>query len=328
MIELSVLIVNWNTKDALADCLRALPEATASVPSEAIVVDNGSSDGSPEMVRAQFPWVRLIENRENVGFVRATNQAIAASRGACLLLLNSDAIAPPASLARMVSFMRRHPDAGAVAPKLVNPDGSFQASYARFPTLVSEGLSAFGLNRRLWGAYHPSPPPQPSEAPRPVDWAPGACLLLRRSVIEAVGPLDEEFWMYSEDADLCYRIHRAGWKVYYLPDVEIVHLGGASSRQCRPESVARLYGSKVRFFRKHYGPVPAVFLSIAVAAAYTVKAGLACLAYPFPRRREGARAQFRTSRLVWGNLRVALDTQHATRTGDDGKVTNLQQLVL
>lgn len=313
MIDLSVLIVNWNTKDALADCLQALPEAVASVPSETIVVDNGSSDGSPEMVRAQFPWVRLIENEENVGFVRATNQAIAASRGTYLLLLNSDTIAPPGSLARMVSFMKHHPDAGAVAPKLVNPDGSFQASYARFPTLVSESLSAFGLNRRLWGPYHPSPPPRPDEAPHPVDWAPGACLLFRRSVIEAVGPLDEEFWMYSEDTDLCYRIHRAGWKVYYLPEVEIVHLGGASSRQCRPESVACLYGSKVRFFRKHYGPMPAVLLGVAVAAAYAVKAGLACMAYPFPNRRKQARLQFRTSWLVWrtcGLLLIRGENRH------------------
>lgn len=311
MMDLSVLIVNWNTKDALAHCLRALPEAVAPVTGETIVVDNGSSDGSPQMVRASFPWVRLVENRENVGFVRATNQAIAESRGAYLVLLNSDAIAPPGSLARMVSFLQAHPEAGVAAPKLVHPDGSFQASYARFPTLLSESLSAFGLNRLLWGPTHPSPPPQPDEAPRPVDWAPGACLLLRRQVIETVGPLDEEFWMYSEDADLCYRIHRAGWKVYYLPDVEIVHLGGASSRQCRPESVARLYGSKVRFFRKHYGPTPALALSMAVAAAYAVKAGLACLTYSFPRRREQARMQFRTSWLVWKALPVALNTDHA-----------------
>ncbi len=299
MIDLSVLIVNWNTRDVLSACLRAIPEAVAPLASETIVVDNSSTDGSPEMMRADFPWVRLVENRENVGFVRATNQAIAASRGVYLLLLNSDAIAPPGSLARMVSFMEHHSDAGAVAPKLINPDGSFQASYARFPTLFSESLSAFGLNRRLWGPHHPSPPPRPDEEPHPVDWAPGACLLLRRSAVEAVGPLDEGFWMYSEDTDLCYRIHRAGWKVYYLPDVEIVHLGGASSRQCRPESVARLYGSKIRFFRKHYGPLQANLLGLAVAAAYGVKAGLACAAYPFPHRREQARTQLRTSHLVW-----------------------------
>lgn len=298
-MDLSILIVNWNTRDLLTLCLGAIPLAVGEWSHEVVVVDNGSTDGSPEMVRADFPWVRLIENGENAGFVRATNQAIAESRGDHLLLLNSDALAPPGSLARMVSFMRDHPDAGAVAPKLLNPDGSFQASYARFPTLLSEGLSAFGLNRRLWGPHHPSPPPRPDEKPHPVDWAPGACLLLRRSALEAVGPLDEGFWMYSEDTDLCYRIHRAGWKVYYLPDVEVVHFGGASSKQCRPESVGRLYRSKIRFFRKHYGPLPATLLALAVAVAYGVKAGLACFAYPFLHRRDRARMQLRTSCLVW-----------------------------
>lgn len=298
-MDLSILIVNWNTRDLLTLCLGAIPPAVGEWSHEVVVVDNGSTDGSPETVRADFPWVRLIENGENAGFVRATNQAIAESRGDYLLLLNSDALAPPGSLARMVSFMRDHSDAGAVAPKLINPDGSFQASYARFPTLLSESLSAFGLNRRLWGPHHPSPPPRPDEKPHPVDWAPGACLLLRRSAVESVGPLDEGFWMYSEDTDLCYRIHRAGWKVYYLPDVEIVHFGGASSQQCRPESVGRLYRSKIRFFRKHYGPVPAALLALVVAVAYGVKAGLACFAYPFSHRRNQARTQLRTSRLVW-----------------------------
>lgn len=298
-MDLSILIVNWNTRDLLTLCLGAIPLAVGEWSHEVVVVDNNSTDGSTDMVRTCYPEVRLVENGCNVGFVRATNQAIALSQGRYVLLLNSDTVAPPHSLARMVVFMEDHPDAGATGPKLVNPDGSFQASCARFPTLLSESLSAFGLNRRLWGPTHPSPPPRPDDRPGPVDWIPGACLLLRRSVVEAVGPLDEGFWMYSEDTDLCYRIHRAGWKVYYLPDVEVVHFGGASSKQCRPESVARLYGSKLRFFHKHYGPVPAALLALAVAVAYGVKAGMACFAYPFPHRRDQARTQLRTSRLVW-----------------------------
>ncbi len=311
-MNLSILIVNWNTRDLLALCLRAIPLAVGKWSHEVVVVDNGSTDGSPEMVRADFPWVRLIENGENAGFVRATNQAIAESRGDYLLLLNSDALAPPGSLARMVSLMRDLSDAGAVAPKLINPDGSFQASYARFPTLLSESLSAFGLNRRLWGPHHPSPPPRPDEKPHPVDWAPGACLLLRRSAVEAVGPLDEGFWMYSEDTDLCYRIHRAGWKVYYLPDVEIVHFGGASSKQCRPESVGRLYRSKIRFFRKHYGFLSTFLLGTAIATAYGVKAGLAVLALPFPARRAAARAQLQTALRVWeGYLQILTEPRLA-----------------
>lgn len=298
-MDLSIVIVNWNTRNLLDKCLGALPEATGGWVHEIIVVDNGSTDGSAAMVRARHPGVRLVENEENVGFVCATNQGIALSRGRYVLLLNSDTVAPPGSLARMVAFMEDHPDAGAVGPKLINPDGSFQASYARFPTLLSESLSAFGLNRRLYGPYHPSPSPRADDRPGPVDWLPGACLLLRRQTLDIVGPLDEGFWMYSEDTDLCYRIHRAGWNVYYLPDVEIVHFGGASSKQCRPESVGRLYRSKIRFFRKHYGFLPALLLGAAIAAAYGTKAGIAVWNLPFPARRAAAQAQFQTARRVW-----------------------------
>ncbi len=310
-MDLSIVVVNWNTRELLRRCLDSLPAATEGLSAETIVVDNNSTDGSAAMVRAHYPQVHLVENGENAGFVRATNQGITLSRGRYVLLLNSDTVAPPGSLARMVAFMEDHPDAGAAGPKLVNPDGSFQASYARFPTLLSESLSAFGLNRRLYGPYHPSPSPRPDDRPAPVDWVPGASLLLRRMALEAVGPLDEGFWMYSEDTDLCYRIHRAGWKVYYLPDVEIVHFGGASSKQCRPESVGRLYRSKMRFFRKHYGFLPALLLGIAIATAYGVKTAIATLTLPFPARRAPARAQFRTARRVWeGCWQILTDAQN------------------
>lgn len=328
-MDLSILIVNWNTRDLLAGCLESLPQAVGVRPYEIIVVDNGSTDGSTAVVRACYPEIHLVENRENLGFVRATNQAIAISRGRFLLLLNSDTVAPPESLARMVEFMDHHPDVGACGPKLVNPDGSFQASYAHFPTLLSESLSVFGLNRRLYGPYHPSPPPRPDDRPGPVDWLPGACLLLRRQAIEAIGPLDEGFWMYSEDTDLCYRIHRAGWKVYYLPDVEIIHLGGASSRQCRPESVGRLYRSKMRFFRKHYGFLPTFCLGLAIAAAYGVKFGIAVMTLPFPSHRATARAQFRTTWLVWrGCWQVLMTDQNGQLLASGYKInkTNISMM--
>jgi N-acetylglucosaminyl-diphospho-decaprenol L-rhamnosyltransferase len=294
-MDLSIAIVSWNTRDLLRQCLGSLPAATGRLAYEAIVVDNGSTDGSPEMVRQEFPEVRLVENGENLGFVHATNQAIARSRGRYILLLNSDAVALPHSLERMVEFMERQPDAGAAGPKLLNPDGSFQASYAHFPTWVSEGISAAGLNRQLYGPSHPSPPPQAGETRQPVDWVPGTCLLVRRQVIEQIGALDETFWMYSEDTDLCYRIHQAGWRVYYLPDVEVQHFGGASSRQRRPESVALLYESKLRFLHKHRGALPFHLLRGIILWVYLVKAILAMATW----WRAAARAQARTAWLVW-----------------------------
>lgn len=316
-MDLSIIIVNWNTRELLAQCLASLPGATAGLISEVIVVDNGSTDGSPALVAERFPSVRLLTNAENLGFVRANNQALPLARGRYVLLLNSDTVAPPESLTRMVQFMDEHPEVGAAGPKLLNPDGTFQGSYAYFPTLGSVALSAAGLARRLYLPYDPSPAPRPDEVSHPVDWVPGACLLIRQATLATVGLLDEGFWMYSEDTDLCYRIHCAGWEVYYLPDVEIVHFGGASSRQCRPESVGRLYRSKLRFFRKHYGFLSTLLLSGVIAAAYGVKAGIAVLTLPLPARRTAARTQFQTAWRVWeGCLQIIMGHKQARLKAD------------
>lgn len=316
-MDLSVIIVSWNTRELLAQCLASLPAATAGLTSEVIVVDNGSTDGSPALVAERFPAVRLLTNAENVGYVRANNQALRLAQGRYVVLLNSDTVAPPESLTRMVQFLDEHAEIGAAGPKLLNPDGTFQGSYAYFPTMGSVALSAAGLARRLYLPYDPSPAPRPGEVSHPVDWVPGACLLIRQTTLAAVGLLDEGFWMYSEDTDLCYRIQRAGWQVYYLPDVAVVHFGGASSRQCRPDSVGRLYRSKLRFCRKHYGFLSTLLLSGVIAAAYGVKAGIAVLALPLPARRAAARTQFQTAWRVWaGCLQVITGPGQARLNAD------------
>jgi GT2 family glycosyltransferase len=253
-IILSIIIVNWNTRDMLARCLASIYQHPPHVPFEVVVVDNASSDGSAAMVRERFPQVRLIENQENVGFARANNQAIQESSGEYLLLFNSDAFVMDDSLSRMVEFIETHPRVGAVGPKLLNPDGSFQASYADFPTLWSEFLLISGLTRFIIGPYAPSPSPSSSEAAISVDWVAGAALLVRRSVIEQIGLMDERFFLYSEETEWCWRIWQAGWEVWYLPDAHIVHMGGGSSIQRSIKSYQNLYKSKVRFFEKVYGP--------------------------------------------------------------------------
>lgn len=298
-----MIIVNWNTRELLAQCLESLPAATGGLACEVIVVDNGSSDGSPALVASRFPSVRLLANGENAGYVRANNQALPLAQGRYVLLLNSDTVAPPESLMRMVQFMDEHPEVGAAGPKLLNPDGTFQGSYAYFPTIGSVALSAAGLARRLYLPYDPSPAPRPDEVSHPVDWVPGACLLVRRSAAEQIGPLDEGFWMYSEDTDWCYRLHLAGWQVYYLPEVTMVHVGGASSSQRRPESIARLYRSKLRFFRKHRNPTAVVALRWVILAVYLLKAGLALVTGWLPTRRARTQVQLRTAQLVWQECR-------------------------
>lgn len=244
MIDLSVLVVNWNTRDLLAQCVQSVYDTVGGVEFEVIVVDNGSTDGSQAMLRERFPAIHMIANEENAGFTRANNQAIGASRGRYVLLLNSDTIVQPGALEAMVRFADCRPEAGIIGCQLLNADLSLQLSWAQFPTFWSE----------LWGCNVRKRRSTADALAYEVDWVGGACLLARREAIEQVGPLDEGFFMYSEEADWCFRMVKSGWKVYYLLGGQVVHLGGRSTQQVSDRMLVQLYQSKLRFFGKHYGP--------------------------------------------------------------------------
>ncbi|MFV9505143.1 MAG: glycosyltransferase family 2 protein [Oscillochloridaceae bacterium umkhey_bin13] len=262
--DLAIILVSWNTRELLLACLASLHASVGSLSYETIVVDNGSHDGSVEAVRTQFPHTRLIVNAHNPGFAGANNQGIQASRGRYVLLLNSDTIAPPGSIERLVRFADSQPQAGLVGGLLLNPDSSFQYSFTAFPTLGSELLSASGLGERLFHHGFPSYPASQSRQTRQVEVIPGACMLARRSAVEQVGLMDEAYFMYSEETDWCWRMRRAGWEVWYVPAAPIIHYGGQSTSQVRNPMVLALYRSKVRFFRLHYGLVQAVLLCCAL----------------------------------------------------------------
>jgi GT2 family glycosyltransferase len=265
---ISIVIVNYNTKRLLQDCLVSLME-NDETPREIIVVDNASTDGSAEMVGAHFPNVVLIRNKENVGFSKANNQAMGIANGEFLLLLNSDTVVRPGAVPAMVEFLRSHAEAGAVTCKLLNPDGSIQASVSNRPGPTLLLFRLLGVSRLLPGdrprrwlarsvgfllgktvrAY--LDPYVTQNLPIEVENISGACLMLRREVFDNVGHLDERFFMYFEDMDYCLRIRRAGWKLYYVPHGEIVHLVGMSSggrmRDYSPQSYRALFG----FYGKH-----------------------------------------------------------------------------
>ena len=279
MIDLSIIIVNWNTRDLLEQCLSSVYATTHDIPFEVFVVDNASSDGSVEIVRERFPEVQLIENEENLGFAKANNQAIRESKGRYILLLNSDTVVLSGAIERMIEFMDGHPEAGAVGAKLLNPDGSFQASYNDFPTPLSELVLLAGLSRVVYNPYYPSYPPDLSNERRECDWVGGACLMVRKEAIEEVGLLDENYFMYVEEVDWCYRLRKAGWKVYYLPEAQIVHWGGQSSRRERGKARRLLRKSELLFFKKHYGPLLATCLQIAICLFSLVRMGLWFAAY-------------------------------------------------
>jgi len=261
-VDLSVIIVSWNVRELLRTCLLALrvspslPPSQGGRASETIVVDNASGDGSPEMVAADFPEVRLIRNVENRGFTLANNQALAISRGRKLVLLNPDAEVVGDALATMASYLDAHPRVGALGPLLRYPEGSPQPSRRRFPTLATALLESTVLqewwrgNRTLRRYYMSD---TPDDLVQSVDWVVGACLMVRREAFEQVGPLDESFFMYSEEMDWCHRIKDAGWEIVYLPTATVIHHEGRSSEQVVAARHIHFQSSKVRYFRKYHG---------------------------------------------------------------------------
>jgi len=289
--ELSIIIVSWNTRELLAQALESAYDTVGDIACEVLVVDNGSTDGSAEMVETRFPQTQVLRNAENVGFARANNQALASSRGRFVLLLNSDAVLLPDALMHMARFMESEPSAGIVGPRILNPDGSFQSSYMSFPTLLAELLLMTKLHKVAYGQHFPSHPPAKSRDRRSVDWVSGACLMIRRQVVEDIGGLDEEFFMYSEEVDWCWRAKQAGWCVYYLPEAEAVHWGGLSSTKVPVSRRTLVYGSKLRFLRKHHGEHAARAFGYALIVTSCLKIGLWAALTWYPARALRMRAK-------------------------------------
>jgi len=271
MTDVSIIIVNWNTRDLLCNCIESALRTAGSLEVEIIVVDNASTDGSVAAVRRQYPCVKLIANSQNVGFARANNQGVAASSGRYVLLLNSDARLLPNALQSMVATLNARPAVGLVGAQLRNADGSFQASISPFPGLWQEFLILSSLGRWRYGRYYPSRGPQAGQSPATGGYVEGACMLIRREAYQAVGGLDEAYFMYAEDVELCYDLCQQGWQVCYQPAALVVHLGGGSSQSRRPERESDLYCSRVRFFQRHYGSGAAFALAAEILAFTAIK---------------------------------------------------------
>lgn len=294
-IDMSVVLVCWNNKDYLGPCLRSLYDGGLQSKFDVVVVDNGSTDGSQEMLREKFPQVMLIQNDRNLGLGKASNQGIEATQGKFVLLLNNDTIVNGQSLDEMVEFLETHPEAGAVGGKLLNPDGSFQAGYANFSTLREEFLIATGFGDRIWSGY---PSHRETDKIGPAGWLSSACLLLRRSALDEVGLLDESYFIYGDEADLQYRLINYGWKVYYLPHVTTIHYGGRSMNRWRRRKM--VYRGKMLFYRKNYDPVRTGILRTMFAGLSLIKMLVWVGAFTLPRWRERARLELRSNMDVLG----------------------------
>ncbi len=251
-MELSIVIVGWNVADLLIACLKSIAAHPPREAFEIWVVDNASSDNTLQRVRSGFPQVRLIANEKNTGFAAANNQVIRQSQAKYVLLLNPDTIVYEHTLQSMLDFMNANPQAGAVGSIYFSPDGSLQKSCMPFPTVSRELWRLLHLDA-LWAYGLYDMDHWDRSKPREVDTLQGASLMLRRTALEQTGFLDPDYFMYSEEVDLCYRLFKQGWKLYWLPSSKITHHGGQSTRQAAPKMFLNLYGSKILFFRKHYG---------------------------------------------------------------------------
>ena len=281
---LSIIIVNWNTRQVLLRCLASITANPPACPFEVLVFDNASADGSAEAVAAEYPQVRLEVSPENLGFARANNRAASSAQGRFWLLLNPDTVVHPGAVDALVRYLASQPQVGAVGPRLVNPDGSLQQSIERLPTIYNEWWRLLHLDH----LYPVSKYPQSalaSRRPQRVEVLAGACLLLRREAVEAAGLYDEEYFVYSEEIDLCDRLYREGWELHWVPEAVVTHLGGQSTRQVADRMFIELYRNKVKFFRKRRGQVSARLYKLVLLQAALVRYGFGKLMLILPLRR-------------------------------------------
>jgi GT2 family glycosyltransferase len=249
--------VNWNAGATLRACLTTLFASEGGEPPQVILVDNASTDGSLAGVTSAFPMLEVIQNPKNVGFARAVNQGLRAARGQFALVLNPDVILLPSAVPRLTQFMTTHPEVGIAGPRLLNPDGTVQGSARRDP---SAWTALFGRSAPLTRLFPNNPVSKrelpalsvASSEPVEVDWLSGACLVARRTAWEQIGPLDERFFLFWEDADWCVRFRRAGWGVYYVPAASGTHLVGISRAGRRLGSVLDFHVSAYRYYRKRH----------------------------------------------------------------------------
>jgi GT2 family glycosyltransferase len=274
-VDLSVVIVNWRTRELLRACLRSLREALAerwtAGAAEVIVVDNASGDGSAEMVAGEFPEVRLFANKENRGYAAGNNQGIAAASGRNVMLLNSDTEVSREAVTRLEAFLGERPRCGAVAPMLVHPDGRPQSSLRGFPTPLALLGAVTGLARvapagSALAGYQPRELPA---GPATVEQPMTSCLLLRGQALQEVGTFDETFPVFFNDVDLCWRLREAGWEIWFVPEAQVVHHGGASTRQVRMAMLWESHRGLHRYYHKHYRTrLSAPVYGLVIAAIY------------------------------------------------------------
>jgi GT2 family glycosyltransferase len=276
MPDLSIVFVNWNSSDYLRACLRSIYSQTRGVTFEIIVVDNASPNDDLDGLKREFPGIQLIKSKENLGFARANNAGFKQSSGECVLFLNPDTEVLGSAIPEMLRQLQSLPYAGTVECKLLNSDMSIQTScIQRFPTILNQLLDIEALRLR-WpacGLWRIAPLFSAAQQPVETEVISGACLMIRRNVFEAVGLFSEDYFMYAEDVDLCFKVHRAGFKNYYVGGARVVHHGGGSSKQQSSDQWSTVAQKEaiLQLCRKTRGPLYALLFRASTAAAAVVR---------------------------------------------------------
>jgi N-acetylglucosaminyl-diphospho-decaprenol L-rhamnosyltransferase len=294
VLPLSIVIVNWNGAELLPGCLRPLADCGVEV----IVVDNGSTDTSLELLATSFPTVRVVSNPDNQGFAAASNQGLGLAQSPNVLFLNNDTVPDPAALEELAAFLTDHPDAGIAGPSLAFPGGRRQPSCGPGPNLWTEILARTLLHRALPGVREKAP-----DRTRRVDWVTGAALCIRRDLAVELRGLDEEMFMFYEDLDLCARARAAGRQVWFVATPPIVHLGGATRRRVEAQSLIHSYQSADLFFRRHGPPWRRELLRALTIPEMSLRMSIWGLLFLTRQRRGLARERLRAYRTI---LRLAL----------------------
>jgi len=261
---LSIIIINWNTKDLVKQCLETIKDKdnrldlslkkldsadSESAPTEIIIVDNGSNDNSVPYLKEQAKKIvglKLILNKDNLGFAKANNQGIKKARGEYILLLNSDTIIPEAAISQTLFWLANHPEAAACGCKLLNKDKTDQESYGTFPDLLTTFIMLF--LEKFFGSKRVR---ASGDEIKRVDWLMGAFVMTRKWVFENIGDLDENIFMYMEEIEWFYRLSKAGLSAYFYPNAKIIHLGGGSSKTGRTDPIINIYKGLIYFYKKH-----------------------------------------------------------------------------